>query len=124
MMRRSSTGVMVCGQSLQQALLPEIIKEDLEAIRLQREAILQIEVRLRGIGEHAGMWCAHGNPDLCRRLLSACHQWGLALALAQAHRGLLLSEPRARDLGLPSEPRPRSGTPWPTGGHRVREPVS
>lgn len=31
----------------EQALLPEITEEDLEAIRLREEAILQIEVRLR-----------------------------------------------------------------------------
>lgn len=32
-------------QGQEQALLPEITEEDLEAIRLREEAILQIEVR-------------------------------------------------------------------------------
>lgn len=40
-------------QGQEQALLPEITEEDLEAIRLREEAILQIEVRARWGGARA-----------------------------------------------------------------------
>lgn len=39
-------------QGQEQALLPEITEEDLEAIRLREEAILQIEVRTRRMHVH------------------------------------------------------------------------
>ena len=48
----------------EQALLPEITEEDLEAIRLREEAILQIEVRPRACTRELGPGAACFSPSL------------------------------------------------------------
>lgn len=55
----------------EQALLPEITEEDLEAIRLREEAILQIEVRLRAYMRELGQGGRLFFPLVCTCVIHA-----------------------------------------------------